>query len=236
MAGRPAEKGALCLAHGWRLVEAAQAPAETVREFIRPAMRAVPSSMAHRLGPCRISLLPLGDPAIISQWDESDSGLEVRVTISGLEEHDVAMELLLCLGQALWGRLSAHELRGYWTLLEREICEGVTGEIDEQALEAKRSLATDTAGADRLGRIESYGFASFAGTAAEYIHSLWHNVTVRTGPDHLPAPQLRRRLKLLARWFPADRGYRLFPAGRSSWDHGETVTRPKRPRIPLGSS
>ncbi len=168
--------------------------------------------MAHRLGPCRISLLPLGDPAIISQWDESDSGLEVRVTISGLEEHDVAMELLLCLGQALWGRLSAHELRGYWTLLEREICEGVTGEIDEQALEAKRSLATDTAGADRLGRIESYGFASFAGTAAEYIHSLWHNVTVRTGPDHLPAPQLRRRLKLLARWFPADRGYRLFPA------------------------
>ena len=38
MAGRPAGKGALRLAHGWRLVEAAQTPADTVREFIRPAM------------------------------------------------------------------------------------------------------------------------------------------------------------------------------------------------------
>jgi len=35
-------------------------------------------------------------------------------------------------------------------------------------------------------------------------------VEVRSGPDYLPAPQLRRRLELLSLWFPPDRGYRLF--------------------------
>jgi hypothetical protein len=47
----------------------------------------------------------------------TSGGLEVSVTTAGLEEHDVAMELLLCLGQGLWERLSDAELRAYWMLL-----------------------------------------------------------------------------------------------------------------------
>jgi hypothetical protein len=50
------------------------------------------------------------------------------------------------------------------------------------------------------------------GTAAEHVHCLWHEVTIRIGPDYLPAERLRQRLKLMARWFPPDRGHRLFPA------------------------
>jgi hypothetical protein len=75
--------------------------------------------------------------------------------------------------------------------------------------------------ADRLNRqlLESYGFASFAGTAAEYVHCLWHEVTVRQGPDHLPPQWLRRRLELLAGWFPPDPGYRLFPPPDVSRPH-----------------
>jgi hypothetical protein len=34
------------------------------------------------------------------------------------------MELLVCLGQALWDRLSAAELRAYWTILRVEINSG----------------------------------------------------------------------------------------------------------------
>ena len=192
------------LAHGWRLVDPSLASGELIREFVRPAVRAVPSSMARRLGPCRISIGPLAESQMTSRWSESDTGLEVFVTTSDLEDHDIAMELLLCLGQALWGKLSARELRAYWKLLEREVSEGITGEIDEQALEEKR------------GSTGRYALASFAGTAAEYVHCLWHDVTIRAGPDHLPAPQLRRRLQLLARWFPPDRGYRLFPARREA--------------------
>jgi hypothetical protein len=58
----------------------------------------------------------------------------------GIEEHDVAMEVLLYLGQGLWERLADGELRAYWMLLCDEISMGIEGEIDEQALEEKRSL------------------------------------------------------------------------------------------------
>jgi hypothetical protein len=60
--------------------------------------------------------------------------------------------------------------------------EEVTGEIDELALDEKRALL-----AGRRKRLDRYGGASFAGTAAEYVHSLWHDVTIRTGRDYLPA-------------------------------------------------
>jgi hypothetical protein len=142
----------------------------------------------------------------------ANGGLEVSVTTVGIEEHDVAMELLLCLGQVLWERLSDGELRAYWMLLCDEISMGIEGEIDEQALEAKRSLFESRSHANNVKRLTGYARASFAGTVAEYVHCLWHEVTVRTGPDHLPVAPLRRRLELMARWFPADRGYRLFPA------------------------
>jgi hypothetical protein len=141
-----------------------------------------------------------------------NGGLEVSVTTAGIEEHDVAMELLLCLGQGLWERLSDAELRAYWMLLGDEISMGIEGEIDEQALEEKRGLFEKPSPANNVKRLRRYGRASFAGTAAEYVHSLWHEVTIRTGPDYLPARPLRRRLDLMARWFPPDRGYRLFPA------------------------
>ncbi len=187
-------------------------PAETlekvVREFIRPAVRAVPSPMARRLGPCTVSLFTFANPDLSSRWTETPSGLEVELTSSGFEEHDVAMELLLCLGQVLWGRLLDYEVQAYWKLLDEEFGTGITGEIDERALEEKRRFLR---GRTR-SRAARYGFASFAGTAAEYVHCLWHEVTVRTGPEHLPAPQLQRRLELLARWFPPDRDYRLFPS------------------------
>ena len=200
------------LAHGWALRCASDISGALVREFIRPAVRAVPSAMARRLGPCRISLPADADAGVASQWTITDSGLEVSVTTTGSEEHDVAMELLLCLGQALWERLSDSEIRAYWMLLGDEIGMGIEGEIDEQALAQKRSLFESRSHATSAAQLTRYGHASFAGTAAEYVHCLWHEVTVRTGPDHLPAQPLRRRLELLARWFPPDRGHRLFPS------------------------
>jgi hypothetical protein len=141
----------------------------------------------------------------------ANGGLEVTVTSAGIEEHDVAMEVLLCLGQGLWERLSDGELRAYWMLLCDEISMGIEGEIDEQALEEKRSLFESRSHANNVKRLTRYGRASFAGTVAEYVHCLWHEVTVRTGPDYLSVAPLRRRLELFARWFPPNRGYRLFP-------------------------
>ena len=44
---------------------------------------------------------------------------------AGIEDHDIAMELLLCVGQALWERLSDGELREYWLVLDQEIRAGI---------------------------------------------------------------------------------------------------------------
>src|ERR1039457_6234962 len=110
----------LRLTHGWTLARGPSLSVALVREFIRPAVRAVPCSMARRLGPCRISLPAEVASGVASRWTMTNGGLEVSVTAAGFEEHDVAMELLLCLGQGLWERLSDGELRAYWMLRSEE--------------------------------------------------------------------------------------------------------------------
>ena len=203
----------LRLAHGWKLFTGHPASPPLIRDFIRPAVRAVPSRMAHQSGSCRV--LPvsnLGSSDLASQWTATDRGVEISLATTDRDEHDIAMEMLLCLGQALWERLTHSQRRAYWLLLDTEIRAGITGEIDEEALREKRALMASRFSAASGRRLERYGSASFAGTAAEYVHCLWHDVEVRSGPDYLPAPQLRRRLELLSRWFPPDRGYRLFAA------------------------
>jgi hypothetical protein len=207
------DNAGLRLAHGWKLSSGHPAPLLLIRDFIRPAVRAVPSRMAHQLGSCRVSLVSsLGGPDLASQWTATDRGVEVSLAAADRDEHDIAMEMLLCLGQALWERLPHNQRKAYWLLLDTEIRAGITGEIDEEALREKRALMANRFSAASSRRLERYGGASFAGTAAEYVHCLWHDVEVRSGPDCLPAPQLRRRLELLSRWFPPDRGYRLFAA------------------------
>ena len=204
----------LRLAHKWILSSDSGISESLVREFIRPAVRAVPSSLARRLGPCQITLLAQAEADVTSRWTTTDRTLEVSVTTGEFEEHDIAMELLVCLGQALWERLSVAELSAYWTILQDEINSGIEGEIDEQALNEKQSLLDSRSRANSARHLERYGCASFAGTAAEYVHCLWHDVSIRSGANYLPAEPFRRRLELMARWFPPDRGHRLFPPAR----------------------
>jgi hypothetical protein len=169
--------------------------------------------MGRQIGSSRISLVAdLGGPRVASQWIASGQELTISIAVSGREAHDVAMELLLCLGQALWHKLHPGQLKAYWLLLDAEFLAGTGGEIDEDALREKRALLGGRFSATSSRRLERYGCASFAGTAAEYVHSLWHAVEVVTGPEHLPAKQFRRRLELLQAWFPPDRGYKLYPA------------------------
>ena len=168
--------------------------------------------MARQLGFCRVSVVDdLGGPTVVSRGIASGRELEIEIAAAGREGHDVALELLLCLGQALWTKLTGGQQKAYWLLVDAELRAGTPGEIDEDALRQKNALLSGRFSATSRRRLESYGAASFAGTAAEYIHCLWHEVTIRSGPDFLPAPQLRRRLRLLSRWYPPAPGYQLFP-------------------------
>ncbi len=203
------------LPHGWRLLAPEDTAAEMVRDFIRPAVQAIPRAIAARLGRCRIRLTARlenrSEGVLSSRWAAGEGELDIVVATAGISFHDAAMEMLLCVGQALRETAGPAEREAYWKLLGAEMEAGATGEIDEDALRDKRRLLQSRAAARSRRRLERYATASFAGTAAEYIHCLWHEVTVRRGLAHLPERWLRRRLETFARWFPPNAGYRLYP-------------------------
>jgi hypothetical protein len=199
------------LAHGWRLEFLSEGSRELVAPFVRPALRAVPRAAALRLGRCVVSLPKTLPEQAASRWMMTEDSLRIEVAVENAEPHDAALELLRCIGQALWAVTAAAERTGWLRLLQREIDAGVSGEIDEEALAGKRKLFATHAAAGSAPLLAAYAAESFAGTFAEYAHAMWHDVTVRTGPEHLPAEDLRRRLELMARWFPPNPGYRVFP-------------------------
>jgi hypothetical protein len=159
----------------------------------------------------------LEDAEAVSRWTLDQRTFRIEAATESEEPHDVAMEILVCLGQALWEVCKPDECVKWLGIVGKEIDSGVTGEIDEASLEAKRNLLSGEASARNPRRLNVYARTSFAGTVAEYVHSLWHDVTIRAGPEHLPQEWLRKRLRLLDRWFPPNRGFRLFPEpGRKS--------------------
>lgn len=189
-------------------------PAEFVRDFLDPALDAVPEGLASRLGPCRVLLVArLAEPDGTSRWTETVTGLEVELAVADADPHDLALELLLCLGQALWESTTPEERAAWLKLLDAEMRARVSGEIDEEALEEKRRLLGSRTLARSPRRLLRYAGISFAATLAEYLHALWHDVTVRAGPEYLPPEWLRRRLELFERWFPPAPGRDLFPSG-----------------------
>jgi hypothetical protein len=206
--GQPA---ALVLDHGWRLTNLPGMTAETIDGFLRAPIHAVPKSVAEQIGDCDISIVTaLDDPESTSEWSWLDDRLELKL-VSATDPHDTALELLFCLGQALWETLSSKQRSAYLERLASEFQAGVEGEIDEDTLREKTALLSARRLARNPDRLERYASTSFAATAAEFLHALWHDVTVQTGPGHLPPDHLRARLEMIARWFPPDRGYKLFP-------------------------
>jgi hypothetical protein len=199
------------LAHGWKLLDRFGLPAETVREFLRAPVRAVPPALAAKIGACRIEVLPLLDPPdLASRWTTAPGSLEIQLACEGIEPHDVALEMLISIGECAWERCAPAGREGWLRLLEAELAAGVAGEIDQETFELKSALLASRAAAADLALIERYAAAAYAATLAEYVHCLWHDVTVRSGPEHLDPAVLRRRLELFARWFPPGRGRRLF--------------------------
>lgn len=198
------------LAHGWRLEDRAGVEPEVIREFLRPAVRAVPARLAARLGPCRIVAEALLEgEEIRSRWTLARGGLEIVLATAGVEPHELALELLLCVGQALW-EASPQDHPGWLRLLDRELSTGVAGEIDQEVFQFKTALLSSPAAARSLRQTERFAAAAFAATVAAYVHALWHDVTVREGPEHLPPAVLQRRLEYLTQRYPPNRGYRLF--------------------------
>jgi hypothetical protein len=117
------------------------------------------SSDGAPIGRCHISIVEeLAGGRLASQWTETDHSLEISIAL-GPEDHpddghDVTLELLLCLGQALWTKLNDNQRKAWWLLLHWEICGGIAGEIDEEALKQKRLLLAGRYSASSNRRLE----------------------------------------------------------------------------------
>ncbi|MFB3921190.1 MAG: hypothetical protein ACE145_05675 [Terriglobia bacterium] len=214
------------LAHDWEMHSAVTLTPAEDRTMVREPAAAVPETIARRLGKLRALIVPYvacleaGDAVSFSKpegethsavWLESEGIIHLVLPCRELNAHDTGFEFLASVAELLWPRLAQPEIDEYARLLDAENAAGVSGEIDEESLAAKQSLST---GRGRLTRnrekLDHYLNVSFVSTLAEYMHGLWHDVQIRLGPEHLPLPQLRRRMSLLAELFPPNEGYSVF--------------------------
>ncbi len=213
------------LPHDWELHSAVTlSPAED-RTMVREPAASVPDSIAQRIGKLRVLVVPFvacaegGDLVAWSKpqgeshsavWLEGEKGTDLVLPCRELDAHDTGFEFLASVAELLRPRLTDKELNKYDELLAEEMRMGVTGEIDEESLAAKQPLASGRSRRVGHERLSHYRDVSFVSTTAEYMHGLWHDVQVRVGPEHLPVPQLRRRMMLLAELFPPNEGYSVF--------------------------
>ena len=214
------------LANGWELHSAVVLTPAEERTIVREPAQAIPATIVERLGKVRVLAVPFvgctetGDVICFAKpkgethsavWVVSDERIDLILPCRELDPHDTGFEFLASIAELHRVRLTNSELERFTQLLEAEMRDGVLGEIDEEAAAAKRQMA----GSRFRRRItheqfEHYRDVAFTSTLAEYMHGLWHDVQVRIGPEHLPVPQLRRRMVLMAEMFPPNEGYQVF--------------------------
>lgn len=225
------------LAHDWELVSSIPLTPAEDRSMVREPARAVPAVLAERLGKVRVLIVPYigcfdaGDSVCQAKpagethtavWSEEQGRLNLVLAGRELDAHDTGFELLASIAQMVLPKLTGDEMSGYAALIESELTAGAGGEIDKESLNAKTAyLKQRVNGGPRAAkRLSQYIDTSLAGTLAEYMHGLWHDVQIRVGPEHLPVEQLQKRMIWLARLFPPNPGYDLFArefeAGKSS--------------------
>jgi hypothetical protein len=213
------------LMHEWEFHSAVNLSPAEERTIVREPVQAVPVTIAQRLGKLRvlavayIACLETGDvvsrlkpkgEAHTAAWVETPERINLLLACRELDAHDTGFELLGSVAELLRPRLTYSEAAAYGQILEEELCHGVRGEIDEDALNAKQVYLPCRAGRRSRAQFDRYRDVSFASTTAEYIHGLWHDVQIRVGPEHLPVAQLRRRMDLMAELFPPNPGYQVF--------------------------
>lgn len=214
------------LVRGWELHSAVVLTPAEERGMLREPAQAIPTTIVERLGKVRVLVVPFvgcrdsGDVICFSKpkgethsavWVESSERIDLVLPCRELDPHDTGFEFLASIAELLRPRLSSQEMERYVQLLEAETRAGVQGEIDEDALAAKRQIS-GTRSRRRFSheQYDRYCEISFSATVAEYMHGLWHDVQVRIGPEHLPVPQLRRRMVLMSEMFPPNQGYHVF--------------------------
>jgi len=213
------------LAHGWEIHSLTTLSPAEERTMVREPAQAVPATMAARIGPLRVLMVPYiaceesGDVVCrakpkgeshISAWLETEDRINLLLACREANAHDTGFEFLASVAELLRPRLTSSEVSRYVVILDDELNHKVKGEIDEDARAAKEILLSTRFWRRKGAQYGRYRDISLVSTMAEYVHGLWHDVQVHIGPEHLPVEQLRRRINLMAGMFPPNPGYALF--------------------------
>ncbi len=214
------------LPHGWELHAALLLTPAEERAMVREPSHAAPDPLAARLGKLRVLAVPFigcfetGDAVCFTKpagethtvvWMEAGARTHLVLACRELDAHDTGFEFLASIAQLSIPKLTPQELSSYTRLVEEELRQGISGEIDKDALDAKAAyLKFRGAAGLKAAQFEKYRDVSLVSTLAEYMHGLWHDVQIRIGPEHLPVQQLRCRMTRLAELFPPNAGYNLF--------------------------
>jgi hypothetical protein len=213
------------LAHGWEIHSMITLTPAEERTMVREPAQAVPASVAERIGPLRVLMVPYiacvesGDVVCAAKpkgethtaaWVETSERTNLLLASREVDAHDTGFEFLASIAELLRPRLTITEMAAYDELLNEELRHGVRGEIDEESLTAKQALLAIRPWRRSRLQFEPYRDVSLVSTVAEYMHGLWHDVQIRVGPQHLPLQQLRRRMTLMSNLFPPNPGYAVF--------------------------
>ncbi len=214
------------LAHGWEMNSAVPLSPSEERTAVREPAQAVPDKLAERLDPLRVLLVPYiaclesGDVICFSKprgqahtvaWIETESRTNILLACRELDAHDTGFEFLASVAELMRPRMKAEENESFSQLLRKELEQDVPGEMDKESLAAKHAFLSARVGRrQNPEKFNQYRDLSLVNTLAEYMHGLWHDVQIQTGPDHLPLPQLRQRLQWMAKMFPPNPGYEVF--------------------------
>ncbi|MGH9354890.1 MAG: hypothetical protein ACRD10_02045 [Terriglobia bacterium] len=221
------------LPHDWEFHAALRLTPAEERTMVREPVHATPDALASRLGKLRILVVPFvgcfesGDAVCFTKpegethsavWVEAEGRTQLILAGRELDAHDTGFELLASVAQLSISKIASQELSNYGRLLEEELRQGVSGEIDKDALTAKESYLKSRTGSSGAAEFAKYRDVSLVSTIAEYMHGLWHDVQIRIGPEHLPVAQLRHRMTALTEIFPPNPGYSLFARGMGAQD------------------
>jgi len=96
--------------------------------------------------------------------------------------------------------------------IREELRTEVHGEVDDKAWQRKQALLRRPSAIAKEGKIfNEYVHQAFEDTFTLYLHGICCDIDVEPGPRQMPSRHLRRRLELLAQYFPPPAGYAVLP-------------------------
>ncbi len=107
---------------------------------------------------------------------------------------------------------TADLLKPFYKLLNTELKNKASGEVDEQSWQIKQELLGTQENASRNKKLlQGYQEKALEDTLTIYLHGLCCDIDIESGPKQLSNIHLRKRLLLLKESLPPPKGLALFP-------------------------